>query len=150
MKRLFAYRGSTILNVRVKYGKEMVSFNLGTELKIDENKINQHLKTQPVYYGFCLMLHKKLTTKFEETKMERKRVYGRLFLSAKENKVMNGRPYSDDAAKVYVESHKSYLAATSACIKAKDDADALFTCIRAMEQRAFLLQSLSANNRKEV
>lgn len=150
MKRLFAYKGSPILNVRIKYGKELVSFNLGAELKIDENKINHQLKTQPTYYGFCLMLHKKLVTRFEEAKMIRKKVYGRLFLYAKENKKMNGRPYSDDAAQLYVESHAKYINATKDCIKTKDDADALYTCIKAFEQRAFLLQSLSANNRREI
>lgn len=147
MKRLSAYSKSKVLNIKVRYGSELVHFNLATELRITEEKLNTQLKTQPGYYGFCLLLHKKLLSIFETKKMERKSVYGRLFLNAKENKTMNGRPYSDDSAKVYVESHKQFIAATTECIKAKDDADQLYACIRAFEQRKDLMQSISSNIR---
>lgn len=149
MKRLIKYKSSPIFQVRIKYGKELVSFNLSRELKIDEDTIDHQLTTQPTHYGFCLLLHKKLLTLFEEAKVDRKRVYGRKLLYAKENKQMNGRPFSDDAAKAWVESHKEFVAASMKCIKLKDQADVLFSCIKAFEQRKDLLQSISSNRRSE-
>lgn len=149
MKRLASYRKSKILDIRIKYNGELVVFNLASELRINPDIINENLKTQPGYYGFCLLLHKKLLAVFEQLKSDRDAVYGRLLLYAKENKTMNNRPYSDDASKAWVEKHKEFRAITTQCIKARLDADTMLAAVKGFEQRKDLLQSIASNVRKE-
>lgn len=140
----------TFLNINIQYGDEKITLNLLSELRINPDQINDEIKRQPSKYGFLLLLHKKLLTRFEEIKTERKKVYGKLYMRAKETKqASTGRPMSDDLAKAWVESHKKYVDITMLCIKAKDDADTIFSCVRAFEQKKDLIQSLSSNIRNE-
>lgn len=148
MKTINSYRKSPVYIINIKYGKERVTFNLVEELKFNPDIINDDLKKQPIKYGFCLLIHKKLLTHWERLKAERKRVYGKLYFKAKERK-LNGRAYSDDLCKAWVEKHDDYIKATEACIRVKDWADQLFSCIRAFEQRKDLMQTISSNMRKE-
>lgn len=149
MKRLSAYKKLKVLNIHINYNGEKISFNLASELRINYDDINGNLKTQPGYYGFCLLLHKRLLGNFERLKMERDSVYGRLFLKAKETKLMGNRPFSDDASKAWVESHKEYKQITLDCIKAREDADVIQAAVKGFEQRKDLLQSISSNIRNE-
>jgi hypothetical protein len=148
MARLSAYKKSPIFNINIVYNGERVSFNLAKELRINADSIDYELSTQPGYYGFCLLLHKKLLTIFEQCKLERKRVYGRLLVQSKDRK-LNGRPYTDDLSKSWVESHKNYIAVSEKCIQAKDHADTIYSCIKSFEQRKDLLQSIASNRRAE-
>lgn len=148
MKRISAYKTSPIFVISVNYGGELVSFNLARELRIDIDQIDEELRKQPNHYGFCLLIHKTLLSKFETYKMLRKKTYGRLFIAAKSKKV-NGRFMSDDVAKCYVESHPKYINISMKCIKTKDEADKMYSCIRAFEQRKDLMQSISSNRRAE-
>lgn len=142
------YKGSTIFTINIKYGKEKINFNLAKELKFTPEAINGDLKTQPTKYGFCLLLHKSLLTEFEKAKADRKRIWGKLYFKAKEQK-SNGRPYSDELCKAYVEKHPNYIKASTRCIEVKDWADKMFSCIRAFEQRKDLMQTISSNMRQE-
>jgi len=146
-KKLAEYNKSPINNIRIIYGGEIIEFNLYSEVKINEAILDREIKDQPSYYAFLAMLHKKLTTQFEELKMQRKKEAGKLYLKAK-NKTHNGRPYNDDMCKAYVESHKLFINITTKCIKAKDDADMVFAAVMAFTQRKDLMQTLSSNNRK--
>jgi hypothetical protein len=144
------FRGSKVSNISIKYGSELHRFNLIDIVQINEHTIERELKRQPGYYGFCLLLQKKLTTLHEELKQERKRLYGKLYLRAKSHlKSDNGRGYSDEAAKAYVLCNKEYVRITKACIESKDHADTMWAVIRAFEQRKDLMQTISSNKRKE-
>lgn len=148
-KKLKQYNSSKLMEISITHKGEKFSFNLFEELKIrNEILMNGDLKTQSSYYGFLMLLHKKLLTTFEELKAERKRIYGVLFFKAK-GRVLNNRPLSDDLSKAWVEKNPKYLKATLNCIKAKDQADTILSCVRAFEQRKDLLQTLSSNVRKE-
>ena len=149
MRRLSAHRKSKFLDIKIVYNGEKVNFNLVHELRVSPDLINDNLKSQPGYYGFCLLLHKKLLAQFERLKMERESIYGRLFLKAKSTKTMGSRPYSDDAAKAWVESHKEYKQITLNCIKAREDADCIYAAVKGFEQRKDILQSISSNVRSE-
>lgn len=139
---------SNLGNVEIQYGNELIKFNLPYELKIHgEEFINDDLKQQSTLYGFLLMLHKKLLTSFEHAKTERKRTFGVLMFKAKEEK-LNGRPLSDDLSKAWVEKHIKYIKATKHCIEIKDNADTIYSCVKAFEQRKDLMQTLSSNTRK--
>ncbi|HJY22853.1 MAG TPA: hypothetical protein VJ279_08220 [Hanamia sp.] len=149
MKRISSYRKSKILDIKVVYNGEKIIFNLASELRVNPDSINDSLKIQPNHYGFCLLMHKKLLAVVERLKMERDATYGRLFIRAKETKVMNGRPFSDDTAKAWVESHSEFKKITRDCIKAREDADIIFAAVKGFEQRKDILQSISSNIRNE-
>lgn len=139
-----------LFQIIVIEGKKETTFNLARELKVSELQINEELKRQPSKYGFALFLHGKLKTNFEELKLERKKIRGRLYRKAKQTKVPStGRPMSDDAAKAYVESHPQFLKISRRCIRAKDEADQMYSVVRAFEQRSNLIQSISSNLRNE-
>jgi hypothetical protein len=150
MSKLIKNHGKAgFLQITIQYGDEKISFNLLKELAVSEETINSELKLQPSKYGFCLLLHKKLLTRYEQLCKERKRMWGKLFYMAKETKGSNGRLMSDDLAKAYVEKHKDYATLTKACIQAKDDADTIYACIKSFEQRKDVIQTLSSNIRSQ-
>lgn len=148
MKTIKSYSTSPIYIISIRYNGELIRFNLEKELRLLIDSPNPNLKSQPSKYGFCLLVHKKLVTRWEELKAQRKRTYGRLFFKAKAKKI-NGRLMSDDLCKQWVEKHDDYFNITNKCIKAKDEADQLFSCIRAFEQRKDVLQTISSNTRSE-
>lgn len=134
--------------VSIRYNGELVKFNLAKELRIMEHSINNEIKKQPTKYGFCLLIHKGLLTRFELLKSKRDKIYGRLFFKAK-GQSLRGRPLSDDLCKQWVLKHDQYIQVTRECIKAKDSVDKIYACIRAFEQRASLMQTISSNTRSE-
>lgn len=149
MERLRKYRKSSLLDIEITYRGERFSFNLFEELKVNTDDVNKEIVNQPSYYGFLLLLHKKLTTEFEFLKNRRKSLWGKLYLKAKEMKTESNRVYNDEMAKAYADSHPKYTKLTAKCIQAKDDADVLWSCVKGFEQRGFLIQTLSSNLRKE-
>jgi hypothetical protein len=149
MKRLIRYKTSQVNQINIRYGKEVIKFNLFAEVRIIESQLEKELKYQPSYYGFLLLLHKQLMAEFEKLKHERKRVHGLLYLNAKDRKATNGRFHSDEGAKAYADSHKRFLRISTQCIKVREDADKIYACVRAFEQRKDLMQTLSSNIRKE-
>lgn len=151
MKRLGKYTKSTLNQITINYGGEKISFNLMAEAKIVESNLMEEMESQPSNYGFLLLLHKKLTSQFEELKHDRKRLFAKLYLHAKENlkSKATGRYYSDDAAQAYAECHPKFVKLTKRCIKAKDDADTIYSAIKALEQKKDLMQTISSNNRAQ-
>ena len=148
MKRLIKYRKSEVNQISIRYKNEDFEFSLWQELSIDEDNIEKELKTQPSYYGFLLLLQKKLNTRFEDFKRRRRKVYGKLLLRAKSQKV-GSRFMNDETARAWVESHPQFDKITKLCIKAKDDADTIYAAVQGFQQRKDLLQTLSSNRRKE-
>lgn len=143
------FKTSRLLDIRVSYNGEKFRFNLFEELAISEEKINSEIKNQPSNYGFLLLLSQRLKTEFFKLKEDRKRLGGKLFLEAKQSSGTNGRAYNDDMAKAYVESNPKYVKLTQQCVQAKDDADIIWAAVKAFEQRASLIQTISSNKRNE-
>lgn len=138
-----------LMNININYGGKKIAFNLFDELRIDEDAISRELQQQPTHFAFVSMLQKKCQTRFEQLRQERKKLFGELYLHAKK-KTHQNRPYSDDMCRAYVESHRRYRKITTECIKAKDDADILYSCVSGFLQKKDLLQTISSNNRKTV
>lgn len=150
MNPISKYKGSSINIISIRYEKEDININLARAAKISEQSMEAEIKGQPSYYFFLFSLHKKLLTKFELLKLQRKSTYGRLYAMAKDRKSSStGRYLSEAAVKAWVESHKKYLKASENCIRVRDQADQVLGAVRAFEQRKDLMQSLSANLRKE-
>lgn len=147
MERIKKYGKLDLMNIDIKYGKQRIQFNLFEEAKIKDEEGNHQLIVQPAYYGFIFLLHKRLLTQFEDAKQRRKRIWSREYLKAKQGGV--GAKYLPDAmAEAKANSSKSFKNITSLCIKLKDNADTLYACVKAFEQRKDLLQTISSNNRK--
>lgn len=149
MNDISKYRSSPINVINLRYGKETITINLARATKISESNLENEIKKQPSYYAFLSMLHKRLLTQFELAKLARKKEYGRLYAIAKDRKGSNGRYLSESAIKVWIESHKKYVSKSETCIHLRDNADQLFTAVRAFEMRANLMQTFSSNLRKE-
>ncbi len=139
---------SNLRVIRINYGGEKFKFDIFKDLDISVFKIQEELQSQASNYSFALLLQKKLLTKFHELKEERKALAAKLYLKAKEETI-NGRIPSDDYCNAKKESSSRYRLITKACIVARDHADSLFAVIKGYEQRQSLLQTISANSRKE-
>ena len=92
-------------------------------------------------------------TKLERIKSDNEaeveKVYAELFVSYKSavDKEM-GRYPSDDMAKQKVLKSDRYQQALAIYIEARENAQLIKNCLETFEQRAFLIQTLSANIRK--
>jgi len=149
MSNLGKYKASNLNIVRIRWEGEIIKFNLYEEVAISEAMIAKEIKYQPAHYAFLLRLHKKLLTRFEDLKLSQKKIYSELFLEAKMGS-NGGRPANDDVCKARSLSDERYIKISKQCISARDDADTIYACVKAFEQRKDLLQTLSSNIRKEA
>ena len=139
-----------LMDISIKYGDENFSFNLFEELQINESLIMRELKNNPSSYGFLTMLHKKLIKKKKDTELEKDKLYASLHINAKKNTEIFGKvPNKEDIAQL-VESDKKYQSIRERHNSDVHNCDIIEACVRAFEQRASLLQTISANLRKEV
>ena len=138
------------MDIRINYSGEKIRFNLFEELIIDEDKVNSELKEQPSYYGFLLLLHKKLVRVSEDKKVEADKVWAKAYTGYKQERDENtGRPYSNELAKELANQDEDYLNAISKYHSAKENAGVIESCVKSFEQRGHLIQSIAANLRRE-
>lgn len=141
---------SSVLEIRIKYNEEIIKFNLADELAIDENRINQELQEQPSYYGFLTLLLVKLNRVKDDKKASLERLESELFIENKSNIDTNtNRPYSNDLAMAEVKTDNKYKIALKNLHKAEENWGLIKSCVNSFDQRAYLMQSISANVRKE-
>lgn len=149
MRKLDRYANkSQLMDIRIKLGEELFKFNLFEELVVNENIINDELKAQPTISGFLGSLHTKLDRIKEDKEAEMDKVYHELFVKYKRQKNDLGRPNSDDMTKSLAISHKKYQKAACEYRTAKENATLIKVSLQAFEQRSYLIQTLSANLRK--
>ena len=143
-------KGSKLMNIKVKYGKEEFKFNLYKELIIDENTLNRELKEQPSLYGFLTLLHKKLIRIKEDKETEVNKIYADVYIDMKNNRnQLTGKPNADDLCKQTAIADTDYNNAKKVLSKATEQANIIGSCVRSFEQRKDVIQTLSANLRKE-
>ena len=140
---------SELMNIAISYGEELFTFNLNSEVLVDENRINKEIQEQPSAYAFLGMLHKKLIRKAQDKKREMEKAYANMFIKfKKEIDTTTGRPTANDLVKEKVISSKRYIDAEEEYYDALHESDIIEVCVRAFEQRQALIQTLSANIRK--
>ena len=149
-KKLVQYAlKSGLMEINISYGKEDFSFNLSTELAIDEERINHEAQVQPSSYAFLNMLHKKLIRASKEAEKKLEKKHAQLFLKYKQEKDSDThRSLSNDAAKAKILHNPAYDQLWDDFIEAEHQATVLEVCVKAFEQRVNLIQTLSANLRK--
>ena len=141
---------SSLMNINITYGEETFYFNLFAETTVDENKINHEAKVQPSAYGFIAMLHKKLIRVAKDKKAEMEKTFSKLYIQYKKQiDEETKRPYPKETAHHMATKHFSYHQKIKEYHQAEENAGIIEACVKSFEQRSYLIQTISANVRKE-
>lgn len=142
---------SELMNIDITYNGKRYRFNLYEELQVKENKINTELRSHASSYSFLTQLRSYLIDEYDKLEAAKTRTYNQLYKRYKNEKSsLTNRPNSDDLAKSLAESSKIYKEAIHNMLRAKLSKNILDNACKAFESRAFLIQTLSANIRKEL
>lgn len=140
---------SSVMDINVTFGHEQFKFNLYEEIIISEDKINKEVMDQPTAYSFLLMLSKKLLASMKDKEKEMEKRFSEVYVAYKKKiNPETQRPYDKDYAYHIANASIKHQSAKEAYLKAKDDYDTILTCVESFNQRSYLLQTLSANVRK--
>ena len=140
----------SVMDIILSYQNETIKFNLHDELAIHEDDIDRELRDQPRIYSFLSMLHKKLIKHVSEKEAIKERAYARGYMKARDTTdKTTGRFYAKEDAKYKAELDKLYIKTCNEYNEAKELLGIIETCVRGFEQRSYLLQTISANRRKE-
>lgn len=152
MKKLNQYaEKSSLMRIRIDHDGEKFQFNLFEELQINESIIAKEIKQQPNSYAFLMMLQVKLQAMASRAKVNEEKIYDRLYdLFKSRTNPQTNRPNSDDVAKAKAGKHSKYIKARNKTISLSMQLGTISNCVKAFEQRSSLLQTLSANRRKET
>lgn len=135
----------------ITYNDKRYRFNLYTELQVNEKRLNDKVKSHASSYSFLTMLNNAIIYEYELLEKDAERTYNKLYKQYKDEKNKNtGRANSDDMAKAMALSSKLYKKAIHKMLALKYQKNRLDKAVKAFETRAFLIQTLSANVRKEV
>lgn len=131
--------------ISVKYKGKLVTINITKELSIDENIINSQLKNIPSSYAFLCLLRDNLIKKRDTLEREKNIAYSKAWLFYKES---DNRLNNDNANHKAMVNPK-YLSIEERYLKAVHKANKLISICRAYESRERIIQTLSANIRKQ-
>jgi len=145
MSKLIKYaETSPIMDIKIKYNDQIFSFNLDAEVKVSENNIALHLKNQTRGYAFLAMLHKKLIIKVRDEQKAYNRIKGEELA-----KLTSGEGGAKWKAEAALASIPKLVKMERAILELEESRDILEVTVRAFEMRKDLIQTLSANIRKE-
>lgn len=130
------------------YKGKRYRFNMYEELQIKEINIDKAIKEHPSSYFFLLTLRTNLESNKRLLDAARKRTWNKVY---KKEKAYNtgGRPQSDDLCKAKAEASLDYKEATKEWVEAEKAYSLIDNAVKAFEERKALIQTLSANLRKE-
>ena len=138
------------MEIDIKFGAEQFHFNLHQELIVNEGVINKEIKEQPNAYAFLAMLHKKLIRTKAEAEAQMEKKYAEIYKKYKEKTNPDtGRIYDKEYAHHIAIANPAYQAKLEKFIEASANVNDIEVCVKSFEQRANLIQTLSANIRKE-
>ena len=131
--------------ISVKYKGRLVTINITKELSIDENIINSQLKNIPSSYAFLCLLRDNLIKKRDTLEREKNIAYSKAWLFYKES----DNRLNNDTANHKAMVNPKYLSIEERYLKAVHKANKLISICRAYESRERIIQTLSANIRKQ-
>lgn len=131
--------------ISVKYKGKLVTINITKELSIDENIINSQLKNIPSSYAFLCLLRDNLIKKRDTLEREKNSAYSKAWLFYKES----DNRLNNDTANHKAMVNPKYLSIEERYLKAVHKANKLISICRAYESRERIIQTLSANIRKQ-
>lgn len=141
-KKISEVRDDTI---SVKYKGKLITINITKELSIDENIINFQLKNIPSSYVFLSLLRDNLIKKRDALEREKNIAYSKAWLFYKES----DNRLNNDTANHKALVNPKYLSVEERYLKAVHKANKLISICRAYESRERIIQTLSANIRKQ-
>ena len=131
--------------ISFKYKGKLVTINISRELEINENIINSQLKNIPSNYALLCLLRDKIIKRRDKLEKEKDYAYSKAWLYYKESdNRLNNDTVSHKAltSKIYIKANDKYL-------KALDKANRFISICKAYESRERIIQTLSANIRKQ-
>lgn len=131
--------------IQVIYQGKKIEIDITKELLIEESLINSQLKSSPSNYAFLCLLRDKAIKKRSRLEKEKDRIYSDLWLYFKSS----DSKMTNDSASHRAIASKKFQDAEDRYIKADSEANKLISICKAYESRERILQTLSANLRKE-
>lgn len=131
--------------LEISYKGKKVSISISKELAIDESTINTQLRTLPSNYAFLCLLRDKAIKKATKLEKEKEYAFSKAWLFFKE---ADSKCNNETATHKALTSNK-YQAAEKRYLKAQDKANVLVSICRAYESRERIIQTISANLRKQ-
>lgn len=140
------------LDLTVEIDGKSYTIDMRKELEISETTITQALKNQPTHYAFLSTIHKRALVIKREKERNLDRTYSSLYSKYKSDydPVKYPRGLNNDLVAAKVEKNIKYIKAKKAVEAIVSQVDLLESYVRAFEQRSSLIQTLSANMRKET
>lgn len=131
--------------VTIKYKGKIINIDITKELSIDINMINSQLMELPSNYAFLCSLRDKYIKKRNFLEKNRDSIFSELWIYFKnaDNRMTN------DFVNNKVISNNKYKEADKKFLRASYKADKFISICKAYESRERILQTLSANLRKE-
>jgi hypothetical protein len=140
---------SDLMNISIVHGKERIKFNLFEELVVNENKLNDELKNQPSYFAYLSTLSIKLKRISEDKKQQMNKIYHQIFVKYKSQSNENtGRVNSNEYSEALTIIEPEYQKALKDYNKAEEDFGIIKAAVDAFNQRSNLIQTISANIRR--
>lgn len=143
-------------NIKVQHGDKVKTYkiDLTNAMDLNENMVNHHIRKYPKYYSFLLMLYHRINKHFEEFEQDLKRLRSEKHIYYKSKKgpyyIKEGKYPSEDIVKSYIELDESYISLSNKLLSIRHERDKIDRILKAYETRKDLLQSLSANIRRET
>lgn len=128
---------------------ERISFNLLDETRINEDNVDREIANHITPYSFLLKLQAELAKKLKIEEIELDSLKAKLY-SFYKRKTENGRPPSNDLVGMMVAKNAKYIKKAMKIAEYEHSKSIIAASIRAFETRKDLLQTLSANRRKEI
>lgn len=150
-KLLDLAKESKLNNIKIKLGDQVIRFNLFDELIVNENNLTDESLEQPLMYGYLGMVHQKLTRLRADAQQEVDKMKALAIVRAKGvADPLTHRAKSKEFAEAEAELDEDYQGALTKLAKLKFQTGILYTCLKSFEQRKDLIQTISANVRKQV
>lgn len=131
------------------YQGKRYKFNMYEELQIKEIHLDKDIKEHPSSYFFLLTLRTNLDANRKLLEARKKRVWNRIYKMEKAKTGAGGRPQSDDLCKAKAEASDKYKKSNQLHIEAERNWSVINNAVMAFQEKKDLIQTLSANLRKE-
>ncbi len=131
--------------ITVSYRGKIYTINITQELAIDENILNQQLKNIPSNYAFLCLLRDKSIKQRDKLERDKELAYAKAWVYYKES----DSRVSNELATNKALTNNSYREIEARYLKALDKANRLISICKAYESRERILQTISANTRRQ-
>lgn len=139
-----------LLTLHLNVGGEKIKVNLLKELKLVRPTLSISLRHQPSHYAFIGMAHRSLLAELQAAELDLKRITSRVFLKyAGSMNPTTGRSYSNEMAREKTNISPKVIKAEDKVLEIRANVQKLELALRAFEQKKDIMQTLSANIRKE-